>query len=109
MVRKSAKKSAPLYRQKLPERKESLPAPQSGNNSWALRDEPAAPAVPCAMRCVELFAGAGGLALAASNAGFAEVAEPLSGGPAEPCSIWPKRVACAEGVGCPLALEGSSP
>ena len=51
-------------------RKESLPTPQSANDYWALRDEPATPAVPRAMRCVELFAGAGGLALAASNAGF---------------------------------------
>jgi hypothetical protein len=65
----SKAKNTPLYRQKLRPLKTS---PHRGNENngdrTVLRDEP----LPTRrqLRCVELFAGAGGLALAASNAGF---------------------------------------
>lgn len=77
MKKKSAlKKKTPLYRQKTPKRKTPLGGRKplrhvpSDAGSCILREEPAALPLRCALRCVELFAGAGGLALAASNAGF---------------------------------------
>ena len=77
MKKKSAlKKAKPLYRQKPPKRKNSLGRREpscrgpSDTGSHVLRED--SPELPPrrALRCVELFAGAGGLALAASNAGF---------------------------------------
>lgn len=70
------KKATPLYRQKLPNRKNALNRRRplchgsSDNGSCILREEPPELPPQRAMRCVELFAGAGGLAIAASNAGF---------------------------------------
>jgi DNA (cytosine-5)-methyltransferase 1 len=61
----SRKKSKPLYRQKLPKRWRAL----SGKEPSVLRE--ATPVyLSKAWRSIELFAGAGGLALASSNAGF---------------------------------------
>ena len=77
MNKKSApKKTLPLYRQKTPKRKsplrrmEPLRHDSPDISSYTLRE--GLPELPPrrAPRCVELFAGAGGLALAASNAGF---------------------------------------
>lgn len=77
MKKKSAiKDSKPLYRLKPPKRKmplgrgERLAHVSSGIDSCFLGEE--LPELPPrrAPRCVELFAGAGGLALAASNTGF---------------------------------------
>lgn len=62
-------KDTPLYRQKLRTRK-AAPFRDEGSSGppVVLRDEPLP--IRRQLRCVELFAGAGGLALAASNAGF---------------------------------------
>ena len=69
-MKSAAKKPIPLYRQKLPRRGASLPpAPLSSSDSSALREQLEAPPRR-ELRCVELFAGAGGLAIAASKAGF---------------------------------------
>jgi DNA (cytosine-5)-methyltransferase 1 len=63
------KRQKPLYRQKLPNRDTFCQRQhESSDDGEALREEP--PAIRRQLRCVELFAGAGGLALAASNAGF---------------------------------------
>ena len=70
------KKATPLYRQKAPKRNNSLNRKatsrrsSSDTGSCILRED--SPELPPrrALRCIELFAGAGGLALAASNAGF---------------------------------------
>ena len=71
MKRKTtAKQSKPLYRQKLRERNTPLVEARSANDLLVVREEPATQAKPRALRCIELFSGAGGLALAASNAGF---------------------------------------
>lgn len=70
------KKPKPLYRQKPLKRKKPLrrkqPAPRQcpDDDTCVVREEPAQQARPGALHCVELFAGAGGLAIAASNAGF---------------------------------------
>jgi len=60
--KKSAGLKNPMRRKKLPHEK------WSGDESCVVREEAGAPS--SALRCVELFAGAGGLAIAASNAGF---------------------------------------
>ena len=77
MKKKSARtKAKPLYRQKLSRRKttqargEKLRHGVSECGSYVLREELPELRARRAPRCVELFAGAGGLALAASNAGF---------------------------------------
>ena len=77
MKKKSAnKKATPLYRQKPSVRKNAPGQRQasiqglSNSGSISLREEAQALPPRGALRCVELFAGAGGLALAASNAGF---------------------------------------
>ncbi len=69
--------SAPLNRRKLARRGKSLPVEKSLTSrgrpfeTTGFREEPTKYVVERrALRCVELFAGAGGLALAASNAGF---------------------------------------
>ena len=70
------KKVTPLYRQKPLTRKKPLQRRQpfgeqwQGNDSCVLREEPAPAVRRRALHCVELFAGAGGLAIAAWNAGF---------------------------------------
>ena len=76
MKKNPAKKSVPLYRQKPLKRKAPLrskaPARRKrrhGESDAVREDEPQT--AQRALRCVELFAGAGGLAIAASNAGFA--------------------------------------
>ena len=71
MKNKSTKKPTPLYRKK---------SSRSGNSpkrrapdlsgSRVLREEPSQPCRSQGLHCVELFAGAGGLAIAASKAGF---------------------------------------
>lgn len=65
------KKPIPLYRKKRLQRKKRLgkSVRRADEESVAREDSPEAALRP-ALRCVELFAGAGGLALAASNAGF---------------------------------------
>lgn len=77
MKKKSAlRKATPLYRQKAPRLKSPLCREESSRHksrdsaSCDLREEPPESPPRRAPRCVELFAGAGGLALAASNAGF---------------------------------------
>lgn len=77
MKKKSALKNrTPLYRQKAPKRnkpmgrREPLRRILSDAGSCILREGPPELAPRQPLRCVELFAGAGGLALAASNAGF---------------------------------------
>ncbi|MFZ4682631.1 MAG: DNA cytosine methyltransferase [Terrimicrobiaceae bacterium] len=77
MKKKPANKKAaiPLYRQKSLKRKKPLQReqrscpPQAASKPSTIREDPSLPPRR-ALRCVELFAGAGGLALAASNAGF---------------------------------------
>ena len=75
MKKKTAsKKAIPLYRQKPLKRKKPLQRKKaakawSANDSAVVREDTPEPQRR-ALRCVELFAGAGGLALAASNAGF---------------------------------------
>ena len=70
------KQTTPLYRKKSANRKKSLerkkPTRQErrGEDSCVVREEPVQEAQRRALHCVELFAGAGGLAIAASNAGF---------------------------------------
>lgn len=77
MEKNSARKKAkPLYRRKAPRlknplsRKDNPRKESSDEGAYILREEsPGLP--PCrAPRCIELFVGAGGLAIAASNAGF---------------------------------------
>jgi site-specific DNA-cytosine methylase len=74
MKKKDApKKTVPLYRQ-TPKKGKTLPTtPKSERGKRQkvsmLREDPP-PVSTTPLRCVELFAGAGGLALAASNAGF---------------------------------------
>jgi DNA (cytosine-5)-methyltransferase 1 len=77
MKKKSAlKRTTPLYRQKTPRRsnplsrKAPLRRDSSDAGSYILREDSAGLPPRRAPRCVALFAGAGGLALAASNAGF---------------------------------------
>ena len=71
MKKKSApKKATPLYRQKLPKRKNPPCHGSSSNGSCILSEKPAELSSCRPLHCVELFAGAGGLAIAASNAGF---------------------------------------
>ncbi len=74
MKRKPApRKPTPLYRQKPLRRKKSLQRKKPvrhADDSCVVREEPPEQALCRALRCVELFAGAGGLALGASNAGF---------------------------------------
>ncbi len=77
MKKKAAtQKPKPLYRQKLRAGKWPLQEAESKHKAWitgkscVLRETPAEPTPRRAPRCVELFAGAGGLAIAASNAGF---------------------------------------
>jgi DNA (cytosine-5)-methyltransferase 1 len=60
--KKAARRKNPMRRKNVPHEK------WRGDESCVVREEAAAP--PGALRCVELFAGAGGLAIAASNAGF---------------------------------------
>lgn len=60
--KKSARRKNPMRRKKVPHEK------WRGDETCVVREETAAS--PSALRCVELFAGAGGLAIAASNAGF---------------------------------------
>lgn len=70
------KKAKPLYRQKPPkretppQRRKPLREQWQDDDSCRVREEPAQAARRHALHCVELFAGAGGLAIAASNAGF---------------------------------------
>ncbi len=59
---KSVRQKNPMRRQRVQHEK------WRGDESCIVREEAAAS--PGALRCVELFAGAGGLAIAASNAGF---------------------------------------
>jgi DNA (cytosine-5)-methyltransferase 1 len=67
---KARKQQKPLYRQKL-RRRQTPPrwSEKRNDNAATLREEAPDPVGP-PLRCIELFAGAGGLALAASNAGF---------------------------------------
>lgn len=58
----------PLRRMKPMQKKKPLREKWSGDDTCVVREEAAMP--QSALRCVELFAGAGGLAIAASNAGF---------------------------------------
>ncbi len=60
----------PLYRRKAGHPRHPTREARSAAASCVLREEPAEATQRRAPRCVELFAGAGGLALAASNAGF---------------------------------------
>lgn len=63
------RKPKPLYRQKLPSHKtRGQWQRETSSGDGVLREEP--PPFFRQLRCIELFAGAGGLALAASNAGF---------------------------------------
>jgi len=71
----STRKPQPLYRRKLRARKKLPPQEEGAGRAYGVDDLPMLreapePAQRRALRCVELFAGAGGLALAASNAGF---------------------------------------
>lgn len=72
----TAKKSKPISRKPMPARKKPLRrktplrAKRPNHEPAVVREETAAWGRPRALRCVELFAGAGGLAIAASNAGF---------------------------------------
>jgi 16S rRNA G966 N2-methylase RsmD len=67
----SSKKEIPLYKQRAVSKKRTKRVhPWGEANSSILREEPASFAKRPAPRCVELFAGAGGLAIAASKAGF---------------------------------------
>ena len=71
MKKKSARKPTPLYRKKPLRRKTPLRSRAwRDDDSCVLREDPAQEARPRALHCVELFAGAGGLAIAGSNAGF---------------------------------------
>lgn len=77
MKKKSAlKKTTPLYRQKAPKQKNSLTrkgSPRSHSpdpGAYFLHEDSTELPTRNALRCVELFAGAGGLAIAGSNAGF---------------------------------------
>ena len=65
------RKPVSSYRTKTSHDKKTLPR-RAGRmkGSCRVREDPLHPAQPSGLRCVELFAGAGGLALAASNAGF---------------------------------------
>lgn len=70
------KKVLPLYRQKRLSRKKALQRKKElrkrkiGVSTAVVREDPPEPERRRGLHCVELFAGAGGLALAASNAGF---------------------------------------
>ena len=67
----ATKKATPLYRRKPLHRKKTLrPRDYRANDACVAREEPTECPKSRALRCVELFAGAGGLAIAASNAGF---------------------------------------
>jgi DNA (cytosine-5)-methyltransferase 1 len=71
MKKKPARKQTPLYRKKPLRRKTPThSSTKRDDDSCILREEPAQQARPRALHCVELFAGAGGLAIAGSNAGF---------------------------------------
>ena len=71
MKKKPARKQTPLYRKKPLRRKTPThSSTKRDDDSCVLREEPAQQARPRALHCVELFAGAGGLAIAGSNAGF---------------------------------------
>ena len=71
MKKKPARKPIPLYRKKPQRRKAPMRSRAwRDDDSCVLREEPAQQARPRALHCVELFAGAGGLAIAGSNAGF---------------------------------------
>lgn len=77
MKKKSdTKKPLPLYRQvptkreKPALRRKKMRQSVNADESCILREEPAQRAEPRALHCVELFAGAGGLAIAGSKAGF---------------------------------------
>lgn len=67
--KRASSKGKPLYRKKLRPLEESSPLDSSKGAASSCREEPSAD-VSRQLRCIELFAGAGGLALAASNAGF---------------------------------------
>jgi DNA (cytosine-5)-methyltransferase 1 len=65
------RKPVSSYRTKPSRDKKTLPRRDGrGKGSCRVREDPLHPVQPSGLRCVELFAGAGGLALAASNAGF---------------------------------------
>ena len=72
----TSRKPKPLYRRKLPgnhaaRRHEDVVQSSAKNDkAFVLRETIEAPKQHRPLRCVEIFAGAGGLALAASNAGF---------------------------------------
>ena len=64
------KTPVPLYRQAPLKRKKSLQKVWKNGESSIIREDSAETQINRVPRCVELFAGAGGLAIAASNAGF---------------------------------------
>jgi DNA (cytosine-5)-methyltransferase 1 len=69
-AKKTAKTPKPLYRQKPTKRTQDPVRPRTRNNGVSvLREQPAIYGAR-ALRSIELFAGAGGLAIASSNAGF---------------------------------------
>ena len=77
MKKKAAiQKPRPLYRQKpcaskkAPQQAKPKQGAWRADDSGMLHEAQAEPSPHRALRCVELFAGAGGLAIAASNAGF---------------------------------------
>ena len=64
------KKPLPLYREEPLRRQRRLRQRAHRSEEPAVVREPTPEPARCALRCVELFAGAGGLAIAASKAGF---------------------------------------
>ncbi len=72
----TSKKTKPLYRRKISTNRVALRqndvvlSGQKSDRSYALRETLETSRQHSPLRCVEVFAGAGGLALAASNAGF---------------------------------------
>ena len=71
MKKKSSRKPIPIYSKKLRFRKRANRRHTwRENDSGSVREETPQQARTRALHCVELFAGAGGLAIAASNAGF---------------------------------------
>jgi DNA (cytosine-5)-methyltransferase 1 len=69
-TKKPAAASKPLYRQKpVQKRRGATPTSKSSGKRSIVREDPVAYGAK-ALRSIELFAGAGGLAIASSNAGF---------------------------------------
>lgn len=69
-AKKTAKKSKPLYRQKQTKKGPDSVRPSTRQKAGSVLHEEAAIYGARALRSIELFAGAGGLAIASSNAGF---------------------------------------